>query len=335
MTRPSSSITILALLFTLLPAARVVHAGHGPAPAVVCTSASMTPVSFGSVNPLSTQTTTTATLTYTCTNTDHGHDYSATVCFSIGEPAGGPTNPRLMASGANSLQFQLYQDPTYSTVWGSQFFGTFLTPLVVNLALGKGATVTSTATLYAMVLPGQNPVPGSYSENFRNIDTAITVNSAKGGRPPGSCSSNAEGVYFPFPTTAFVGSNCTVSANNLNFGSVAAGATGVSGSSTISVNCSRNTPYYVGLRPSNGNSTGAGTMTAATPGNTGVVPYQLYSDPAMSTPWGNTATSTSVGNGLAGTGTGLPQSLTVYAKTGSTDVRPDSYSDTVTVTVNY
>ena len=128
------------------------------------------------------------------------------------------------------------------------------------------------------------------------------------------------------------------SASNISLGSVAAGTTNVTGSNTIKVNCSKTTPYNVGLAPSNGVNTGLGSM-AGSPGNTDTVAYQLYSDAAYSVAWGNTATATSVGNGVAGTGAGMGTSqantLTVYAKAPTTDVTPDNYTDTVTVNVNY
>ena len=134
---------------------------------------------------------------------------------------------------------------------------------------------------------------------------------------------------------------CTVtagSASNINLGSVAATAVNTTGSNTISVNCSKTTPYYVGLAPSNANTAGAGTMvsTTAPATNTDKVPYQLTSTAgAGGTIWGNTATSTALGNGVAGTGTGTAQSLTVYATAASANFTPDSYADTVTVNVNY
>ncbi|MBS0318409.1 MAG: spore coat protein U domain-containing protein, partial [Proteobacteria bacterium] len=54
-----------------------------------------------------------------------------------------------------------------------------------------------------------------------------------------------------------------------------------------------------------------------------------------STIWGNTATATTVGNGVTGTGTGIAQSIPVYAKAPTADFQPDIYTDTVVVTVNY
>jgi len=329
-------LRFLALL--LLAVVGMFRVAPAHAAGINCTSASMTAVSFGTVNPLSSQTNTTATLTYSCSNTDNSRTHSATICFSIGEPGGAQTNPRQMSSGSNKLNFQLYQDPGYTQVWGSEMFGTFRTPLMVNLTLGKGASIrNATATLYAQVLNGQTTAAsGSYTDNYQNGDTAITVNDVQGNTAPGSCGGAQANVYFPFLVSATVQDNCTVSANNLTFNAVAAGAATAPGSTTLSVTCTVNTPYTVGLAPLNAPSTtGAGTMQG-TGGNANTVQYQLYSNSGLTQVWGNTAAVGSTGNGVAGTGTGSAQPLIVYAKTTtSTDVTPDTYSDTVQVNVNY
>lgn len=131
--------------------------------------------------------------------------------------------------------------------------------------------------------------------------------------------------------------SCSVvagTASDIDLGSVNADYTGVSsGSNTIHVTCSKTTPYYIGLRPSNNSTTGAGVMSG-TGGNTDQVPYQLASD-GSGTNWGDTATSTSVGNGVAGLGSGLAQDIPVYATAPSANFTPDTYADTVTVNVNF
>jgi spore coat protein U-like protein len=136
---------------------------------------------------------------------------------------------------------------------------------------------------------------------------------------------------------------CTVTAgatSNITLGTTVSGGTSASANNTFSVNCSRLTPFYIGLAPTNVTSTtGAGTMKG-TGTNTDTVTYQLYSNSALSTVWGNTATSTSVGNGVSGVGTGMASankiSETVYANAiGSTDVAPDTYSDNVNINVNF
>ncbi|AIY41364.1 Sigma-fimbriae tip adhesin [Collimonas arenae] len=134
---------------------------------------------------------------------------------------------------------------------------------------------------------------------------------------------------------------CSVTAgaaSNINLGTVSSSAVNTTGTNTISVTCSKLTPYYVGLAPSaanGGTTTGSGAMSTTDAISADLVPYQLNQTSATGPVWGNTATSTTVGNGVAGTGTGLPQSLNVYATAASANFTPDSYADTVTVNVNF
>ena len=149
------------------------------------------------------------------------------------------------------------------------------------------------------------------------------------------------------PTATFhvllkVVSPCTVPAgagSNINFGDVDSNAADVAKSSSISVTCSKKTPYTVGLKSTNNASTaGAGTMLAQTGGNADTVAYQLYSDANYTSVWGSTNTSGTVaGNGVGGVGNGSAQVIPVYAKvlSAALNVTPDNYKDTVTVTVRY
>ncbi len=325
-------LPLLMLLALLLGAAPARAAGS-----ITCSSASMTALNFGTVNPLASLTNVSATLSYSCSNSDN-KTHSALLCFSIGEPGGAQTNPRLMSSGANKLQFQLYRDASRTTVWGSQFFGSFLTPLQVPITLTKGQSINDQATLYGQVLGGQTgaiPAVASYTDVYQNGDTALTINDAQSSTAPSSCDGSATSVYFAFTVSAVVAKQCTVTAGaNLNLGTVAPTATNVPGNTSIAVTCTNTTPYYIGLLPSNNNTAGAGMMSG-TGGNASTVPYQLYQNAGLSTAWGNTATTTSAGNGMAGTGTGVAQSYSVYARAPSADFQPDTYTDTVVVNVNY
>jgi spore coat protein U-like protein len=153
-------------------------------------------------------------------------------------------------------------------------------------------------------------------------------------------SANAAVANGTFPALTTVLKSCTVTAgagSNINLGSVGANATNTSGNNTISVNCSKTTPYFIGLAPSNSNTLGAGVMSSVANGatNTDKVPYQLNQTSATGPVWGNTATTSAVGNGVAGTGSGAAQTITVYATVADADYTPDSYFDTVTVNVNY
>lgn len=141
-----------------------------------------------------------------------------------------------------------------------------------------------------------------------------------------------------FDVSLTITAACSVTAGSsadIDLGSVASTATDLDGSSDITVKCSNTVPYYVGLAPSNGATTGAGSLSP-TGASSDDVPYQLRSSAGTTgAVWGNTATTTSTGNGVAGTGSGADQTLTVYVTAPSANYAPDTYSDTVTVTVNY
>ena len=148
----------------------------------------------------------------------------------------------------------------------------------------------------------------------------------------------ADTATATFQVSVIIQKACTVTAgapSNISLGTVAATAINMSGNNTISVSCSKTTPYNIGLAPSNASTTGAGQMSG-TGGNTDKVGYQLRSTAGPSgTIWGNTATAISVGNGVAGTGTGAAQTHTVYVTAPSANFTPDVYTDVVTVNVNY
>ena len=148
----------------------------------------------------------------------------------------------------------------------------------------------------------------------------------------------ADSVTATFQVTMTIQKACTVTAgapSNIALGTVASTATNVAGNNTITVNCSKTTPYFIGLAPSNANTGGAGQMSG-TGANVDKVAYQLRSATGTSGAiWGNTATTTTVGNGVTGIGTGLPVSIPVWANAPSANFTPDSYADTVTVNVNF
>ncbi|MCW2256869.1 spore coat protein U-like protein [Providencia alcalifaciens] len=156
-------------------------------------------------------------------------------------------------------------------------------------------------------------------------------------------SANGATVTDTFKVLITIMKSCSVTAgadSNINLGSVSSSAINTNATNNITINCSKTTPYFIGLSPSTANgggSTGAGAMSsvANSATNTDKVPYQLNMTSPTGPVWGNTATSTEVGNGVAGTGTGENQIIPVFATAASANFTPDSYADTVTVTVNY
>ncbi|HEY0198240.1 MAG TPA: spore coat protein U domain-containing protein [Rhodanobacter sp.] len=264
------------------------------------------------------------------------------MCLNLNTGTGGSqADPRLLSSGSNTLQYQLYTDTPNTRIWGSA--ATSATPIPLNIAVHiPGAllfsqTVTGNTSFYAQLPGGQTtaPVDTYTSTLMATVSGAYTLGQ---NTPLSSCTGHTplNAGSASFMASATVQKACVVTANNVNLGAVPSTAVNTTASNTLGVTCSNGTPYFVGLAPSNGNTTGAGTMKGTLGSNTDKVPYQLSSTPGPSgMPWGNTATSTTEGNGQARTGSGLVQSLTVYATAPSANYIPDSYSDTVTVNVNY
>lgn len=137
------------------------------------------------------------------------------------------------------------------------------------------------------------------------------------------------------PVTATVISACAVSSGTLNFGSSidpTSASVPVDSSTTLTVLCTATTPYSVALN-AGANAGGPSNFTArAIKSGTHTIGYQIYTDAARTTVWGD-GTSSSVS---AGTGTGSNQSLTVYGRLPAlTGAVPGTYTDTVTVTITY
>ena len=318
--------------------------GAGSAQATIICTAEMTNLAFGTVDLVdgSTPSSPTATLSYRCTN-DSSTAEQVRICFNIGDGDEGLTNfnPRVMKSGTNSLKFQLYQG-TSNVIWGSSGNGTVPNPFVTTFTVPRRTSGTipgvfsGSTTMRGDLIALQGAVPpGAYQDNFGTVHTSITFSSSTGATPAGCGGTAADN--FPFVVTANVAKSCLVTADPLNFGTID-GLPGMADRdrfSTINVTCTTPTSYTVALTPSNNSTTGAGSMTptGGVPGNTDAVPYRLYSNAGRSVSWGSVIGT----NTVAGTGTGAAQTLTVYGRVlgSNVNVRPDSYLDTVTVTVTY
>ncbi|MGP9637708.1 Csu type fimbrial protein [Psychrobacter sp. AOP3-A1-26] len=288
---------------------------------------------------------TTGTLNYSCTNTGDTAGY-VSVCLAAdgGEYNNTNVNGRYLqrpGSGSNRrrrLNFTM-------TLSGGQLWSTrgrdgseYNSGV---LAIGANSTVTGSEVInFSMDGGNNNATQGVYTNNFGSGNhTALTFRASENSAGI-NCATGAQGLdRFPFIVQAAIEPSCTITAtSNVNLGSYSANATNITGSnsSAITVNCTNGGSYYIGLQPSNNNTNGAGVMSGLTSGNADKVPYQLRSTTGTGgTIWGNTATSTTVGNGVADIGTGSPKSHEVFVTVPSADFRPDNYSDTVTIKVNY
>jgi spore coat protein U-like protein len=322
-----SAIARFVLPMLLIAAAAIAWPRGAQAQSITC-SATMTNVSFGSVNPLSSQTDANAMLSYSCQNSANSTRY-ATVCFSIGDgvQGGGAANPRRMQNGAGDpLMFQLWQNASHTTIWGSTFFGVN-TPVEVDVRIGRRASVSGSATLYGRVVAGQSTAtPGAYQDQFIGNHTAVTINESSSSAP-GTCATSILST-FAFTASANVTSQCSVSATTLNFGTVGLLAANTDGTSTVSVQCANGVAYQVGLN--NGQHASGNARRMQGPG--GLVSYELYRNTTRTQRWGNTLN----GDTVTGGGTGSTQNLTVYGRVPAQGTpSAGTYNDTITVTVTY
>jgi len=134
-----------------------------------------------------------------------------------------------------------------------------------------------------------------------------------------------------FTSQIIIAANCQIlSTNTLNFGTAGVLSANVDTTTTFQVQCTNTTPYNVGL---NAGSTAGGTIAVRkmTSGSA-TVDYEMFSDSARTTNWGNTVGTDTV----AGTGNGAAQTLTVYGRVpAQTTPAPATYTDTVTITVTF
>lgn len=316
------------IAWTLIALASLLAAGiafPGTAQASVSCSVGTASISFATAG------TATGTLSYTCSASIGETLPSVSLCAYPGTPSAGTAAQPRLASGANTLAFNLYTDAGHTAVWNqtNRLATAFTIP-----AFGLGGSTSGSFIFYGAIPNGQNPPPGNYAMTFAGSVLGFTVS--------GSCLQNTvvllsarNGQSFTLSASAVVPKSCAVTATgDANLGPVAAASGAASGAASITVNCTTGTPYTIGLAPSNGSTTGLGQLTG-TGTNTDRPAYQLRAGSAAGPAWGNTAAVGAAGNGVAGTGTGSAQVLTVFASVPSTSFTPDQYRDTVTVTVNY
>ena len=127
--------------------------------AASCSSPTTAELAFGNYNPLQNTTVdATTTIAIRCTNT--------TSITSVALSAGSSTNVsarqmQMKGATSNTLNYQLYQDFSRSTVWGTSG-----TALYTGLS-GAGLDTDVSITVYGRIPAGQQTAkPGSYSDTI-------------------------------------------------------------------------------------------------------------------------------------------------------------------------
>jgi spore coat protein U-like protein len=313
-----------------------------------CSVTSISNVAFGAVDPTGSLVDTTATLNYSCTyNGLLGALFGSyiTACASLGADDLGNLAPRTMIDASNDrMQYQLYKDPTHTTVWGTTADATY-TARTFNVNIGilsNGAAINGSLTIYGRVPALQsNLSPGSYSATLASSLTsnALTYSYNEAllslGVAPATCQSGGTGgpITVAAPSvgvTASVAAKCTVgTATDLNFGSVPGLLlTATDKTSLLRMTCTNRAAYQVGL--DNGQNA-LGTTRRMSSGS-GFVTYDLYRDTQRTLRWGSTLNTDTA----TGTGSGSEQTMTVFGRVPTQSAaRAGAYSDVIMVTVTY
>lgn len=183
-------------------------------------------------------------------------------------------------------------------------------------------------TVYGRIAANQaSAARGPYLSSFASAETSFTYTSYLLLAP--SCSTVTQNpTQVPFNVTAVVEPTCLVTAQPINFGNHGVLSTAVDATGAISLTCTANLAYSVALNGGLSNSPPASRRMVL--GGASII-YGLYRDTGRTNVWGSAA-----GQIVTGTGTGSPQTLTVYGRVPAQNTpAPGTYSDTVVVTVSY
>ncbi|NYH19003.1 Csu type fimbrial protein [Paraburkholderia bryophila] len=315
-------------LFLLLALCALLGCLPRAASAQTCT-ASPSALSFGNVSPIALSVVNaTGSITVQCTWPAVTLTPSVQVCLNMGG-----TTPRSMTSGANQLQYNLYQDGGYSIPWGSSALGTTPISLILNKPL-TDVTASATVNFYGQVSSNQPTVPttGNVSTVYSQLLSQTSLNYGFYLLIGPTCASlTTSGGSFAFTASATVINNCLISATNIAFTSTGVLSSALSATGAVTARCTNNDAYQITLNGGSSGNVAARQMQRS--GGGGAVNYQLYTDAGHTHAWGDGTGSTTV---ATGTGTGNPVAIQVYGLVPAQSTpMPGSYSDTITATISF
>jgi spore coat protein U-like protein len=138
-------MALLAVLMLLAPAIAEAQLGLN------CTI-STTPVAFGDYNVLAAAPkTSTGSVTYQCT-------LGVNIIVTLGRGSSAVFDPRTMRNGAEVLNYNLYREAAFQSIWGDGTGGSQTYSAVAAVLFPV------TVTAYGQIPAGQNVAAGSYSD---------------------------------------------------------------------------------------------------------------------------------------------------------------------------
>lgn len=255
------------------------------------------------------------------------------VCFNLGKDD--PLSNRVMTGpSSQQLAYGVYKDAARTVPWGSRYHNPGW-QIEIDIALSSGAG-TAVTPYYARVPSGQTGVgPGSYLATWSgNAASAVDWGGYTGTAP--ACGSLPNySTALPFQVTATVTSDCSVSASNIDFGSLGLAALqgGANSTGVLSVTCTKTVPYTMALSAGTGAGATMANRRMTRNGGSETLAYALFTDAARTKVWGDGAGGSLT---VPGTGSGTLQTLTVYAGLFPQASPPvGSYADTIVVTVTF
>lgn len=302
-----------------------------PARAQVCTF-TMPNINFGAIDVTANiNFSTTVNFVASCTGTP---GQTVRICPNFNTGSGGANasgSLRTMLAGTTAMNYNIYRNTAYSTVWGSYTWGRTPTPPTVSVTLNGSGTGSATRVVRARVPSGQTGLPaGNYSSSFAGAETRVNYAYSTVGNCTTISSLNRNPTQTPFTVSAQVAGGCSVTATDVDFGTQTALTANLDQSSTISVRCPIAVPYTIGL---DGGTSGATDPTQRLMTNgTDDITYGIYQNSIRTTAWGNTIGT----NTVSSTGTGAFQNFTAYLRIPPQVTPPaDIYDDSVVVTITY
>jgi spore coat protein U-like protein len=300
---------------------------NAPAFAALTCSVSSPSLDFGTISTVPIpQTDVSPSLTVTCSGGTSGQVVRTCVGINAGTGTGSTIANRIMNSGANTIQYEIYFDAARSVIWGDS---TSASQQELDLTMGASGSGSQVFPLYGRLPnpPAQFKPVGSYASSL-----TLSGKNPSGGSP---CINNTGTAITggAFISQVSITSSCTISASNINFGNSSTLASAINSSGSLSLLCSLGLPYSIAMNSGSttGNTISARRMSLNGAGP-GVVSYQLYRDVGPSNLWGDGTT----GVVYSGTGIGATQSIPVLAQVPAQVLAPPgTYMDTVRATITY
>lgn len=305
------------------------------APAQSCQVTSSPNIDFGEIRG-TTNTDAAATLIVSCQGLPpFGNQMTACIFPSDGFPSG--VAPRRMSNDAGALMnYDLYANPAQTQLIGA--LGGNQPVYAISVRASALSPQQIPFNIYARVPAGQ-ALPAAYRYEGSPGPSILRYSYGPPLLAPPTAENCRDGTFpllggagqsqFIFGTvSAQVPSACLISiATDMDFGSASRLDTPREQASLIRMRCATDVEWSMTL--SSGSNPVNGQRRMASNGN--FLPYELYRDPALLIPWGDTETT-----GASDIGENEDVSLTVYGRVFARPAPiPGSYSDTITVILAY